>query len=361
MAFSFGDRLKVAIFGQSHAEAIGVTVEGIPAGTRIDLERLQAFLRRRAPGRALTTPRAEADAPVFLSGVTDGRTNGAPLAVVIYNTNTRSKDYSELRVKPRPGHSDYPAAVKFGGANDIAGGGQFSARLTAPLCIVGGIVLDILRKKGIEIAAHLKSVGAVDDSPFDPLRADSALFERLQQADLPTVDPTAAERMRAAIEEARAAGDSVGGTVECMIAGLPVGVGDGGYGGLDGAIASVVFGIPAVKGIEFGAGFSAARMRGSQNNDAFFFENGVVKTKTNHCGGILGGMSDGMPVLFTAAFKPTPSIAQPQETVDLEKKENTTLLVHGRHDPCVAVRAVPVVEAAAAVAVYDCLLAAGQG
>lgn len=356
MAFSFGEKLKISIFGQSHSPAIGVTVEGIPAGTEIDEESLHDFLKRRAPGQKLTTPRAEADLPVFLSGLTDGKTNGAPLTAVIYNTNTRSKDYSELRIKPRPGHSDYPASVKFHGANDIAGGGQFSARLTAPLCIVGGIALEILKKQGIEIAAHLKSVASVEDRPFHPLGEGTEVLEMLKKKDFPTLDSSVAEKMQAAIEDARMACDSVGGTVECMITGCPVGLGDAGYGGLDGAIASLIFGIPAVKGIEFGEGFSSSRLRGSQNNDAYYYQDGKVRTKTNHCGGILGGMSNGMPIYFTVAFKPTPSIALPQETVDLEKKENTSLIIHGRHDPCVAVRAVPVVEAAAAIAIYDMLL-----
>lgn len=356
MAFSFGNKLKISIFGQSHSEAIGVTFEGIPAGTEIDEDSLYEFMKRRAPGKNLTTPRSEADKPVFLSGVTNGKTNGAPITCVIYNTNTRSGDYSELRVKPRPGHSDYPAAIKFKGNNDIAGGGQFSARLTAPLCIAGGIIIDILKKQGIEIAAHLKSIGNINDIPFDSVNPDISVFDDLKKADFPVLCDSAAVEMRNAVETARATCDSVGGTVECIITGLPAGIGNGGYGGLDGAIASVVFGIPAVKGIEFGRGFDAAKIYGSENNDSFYYDNGIVKTRTNNSGGILGGMSDGMPVVFTVALKPTPSIGIEQDTVDLEKCENAKLTVHGRHDPCVAVRAVPIVEAAAAVAVYDMML-----
>lgn len=354
MAFSFGRHLKISIFGQSHSEAIGVTCEGLPAGTPIDEEELYDFLRRRAPGQSLTSPRLESDRPRFITGVSGGKTNGAPLTAIIQNTNTRSRDYTELRIKPRPGHSDYPAAVKFQGNNDIAGGGQFSARLTAPLCVIGGIVLSVLRREGIEIAAHLKSVGTVYDRSFDPVKPDMKDFFALRHADFPVLDKAAGEQMRSLIDKARMQLDSVGGTVECMATGLPVGIGNGGYGGLDGAIAAVIFGIPAVKGIEFGAGFGASQTFGSENNDPFYYDDtGVVRTKTNHCGGILGGMSDGMPVVFTVAFKPTPSIAREQETVNLQTKENTRLCIQGRHDPCVAVRAVPIVEAAAAVAIYD--------
>lgn len=357
MAFSFGRQLQVSIFGQSHSKAIGVTVEGFPAGLAVDMDELSHFLARRAPGQKGTTPRKEADSPRFLCGLTGGKTNGAPLTAIIENNNTRSRDYDELRAKPRPGHSDYPAAVKFGGMNDIAGGGQFSARLTAPLCVVGGIALQALKAQGITIHAHLLSVGEVTDRPCDPLAFSAEEKALFAGAAFPTLDEEAGRRMQERIEQARLALDSVGGTVECRVDGLPVGVGNAGYGGLDGSIAAVVFGIPAVKGISFGAGFDAAKMAGSENNDPFYYDDaGVVRTRTNHCGGILGGMSDGMPVLFTVAFKPTPSIALRQQTVDLQKKVNTTLCIQGRHDPCVAVRAVPVVEAAAAVAVYDRLL-----
>ncbi|MBR1810881.1 MAG: chorismate synthase [Clostridia bacterium] len=356
MAFSYGNRLKLSIFGQSHSAAIGVTCEGLPAGVRIDFDALSAFMARRAPGRNLTTPRSEKDAPVFLSGVTDGVTNGAPLTAVIYNENTRSKDYSELKIKPRPGHSDYPAAVKFDGHNDIAGGGQFSARLTAPLCIIGGIVIEILKRQGIEICAHIVNIGGAGDPPFDPVNEERALFADIKQNNIAVYDDAAAEKISAAVEQVRAAGDSIGGIVECKIVGLPVGLGNGGFGGLDGKIASAIFGVPAVKGIDFGAGFSAGYLRGSENNDEYYFdENGNVKTYTNRAGGIVGGMSNGMPVIFRTAFKPTPSIAKAQRTVNLATGQNDTLVIHGRHDPCVVLRAVPVVEAAAAIAVYDAL------
>ncbi|MBR5427624.1 MAG: chorismate synthase [Clostridia bacterium] len=354
MSFQYGNNLKIQVFGQSHAEYVGATVEGLPAGFAIDFDALRTFMARRAPGQALTTPRVEKDEPVFVSGVTDGVLNGEKLQVLIYNRNTRSKDYSELRAKPRPGHADYPAHVKYGGGNEISGGGQFSARLTAPLCAVGGIVLQILQQNGIEICAHIESVGGIGDVRFDPVDPQTGLFGQIRGRFPAVIDPAAGEKMKERIEEARASGDSVGGVAECKITGLPVGVGGAGFGGLDGAIASAVFGIPAVKGVEFGAGFASSSLCGSENNDEYYYdENGGVKTYTNNCGGILGGMSDGMPVIFRVSFKPTPSIAREQRTVNLETGQNDILTVQGRHDPCVVLRAVPVVEAAAAIAVYD--------
>lgn len=328
MSNSFGSRYRFTIWGQSHAPGIGVTIEGIPAGTRLDLDRLQAFLDRRAPGQRGTTPRKEADRPEILSGLADGVCCGAPLTALIRNTNTRSGDYENLRRVPRPGHADYAAWVKYGAARDVAGGGQFSGRLTAPLCIAGGIALQLLEQHGVKITAHIVSIGPVDD----PARFD------------------------AVIQEAAQRGDSVGGVVECVAEGVPAGVGEPMFGGMENRIAQAVFGIPAVKGIEFGAGFAAARMYGSAHNDPFYMTPEGVKTRGNHHGGILGGITTGMPIIFRAAFKPTPSIALEQDSVDLQTGADTKLTVHGRHDPCVVLRAVPCVEAAAAVAIYDEIL-----
>ena len=350
MSSVYTGNLTVAIFGQSHAPAIGVTVDGLPAGLPVDLDALQQFLRRRAPGQnAWSTPRKEADAPEILCGLSNGRTCGAPLTAIIRNTNTRSGDYDNLRDTPRPGHADYTAQIKFSGAQDVAGGGHFSGRLTAPLCIAGGICLQLLKTQGITIRARIVSVGAVtDDSPFLTPVGEKAF---------PAVSDAAAAAMQAEIAAARADGDSVGGVIECVVEGLPAGIGDPMFGGLENLISRAVFAIPAVKGIEFGAGFAAARMRGSENNDPFRVENGVVVTETNHCGGILGGISDGMPIVFRAAFKPTPSIARQQRSVSLGQMENKTLVIQGRHDPCIVPRAVPCVEAAAAIAVLDAVMA----
>ena len=350
MSSVYTGNLTVAIFGQSHAPAIGVTIDGLPAGLPVDLDALQQFLRRRAPGQnAWSTPRKEADAPEILCGLSNGRTCGAPLTAIIRNTNTRSGDYDNLRDTPRPGHADYTAQMKFSGAQDVAGGGHFSGRLTAPLCIAGGICLQLLETQGVTIRARIVSVGAVtDDSPF---------LSPVGEKAFPAVSDAAAAAMQAEIAAARADGDSVGGVIECVVEGLPAGVGDPMFGGLENLISRAVFAIPAVKGIEFGAGFAAARMRGSENNDPFRVENGGVVTETNHCGGILGGISDGMPIVFRAAFKPTPSIARQQRSVSLGQMENKTLVIQGRHDPCIVPRAVPCVEAAAAIAVLDAVMA----
>lgn len=357
MSFQWGESLRVSVFGQSHAAAIGVTVEGLPAGERIDLEALQRFLERRAPGRSPTaTARREADRPEILCGLVDGVTCGAPLTAIIRNSDTRSGDYEQLRETPRPGHADFPAQIKYGGAQDLRGGGSFSGRMTAPLCIAGGICLQLLERRGIKVSAHIAEIGGIPDVPFDPMGLDSEAAERLAAAELPTLSPSAGEVMREAILSAAAEGDSLGGVVECMVTGLPVGLGGPLFGGLDGKLAAAVFAIPAVKGVEFGAGFDAARLRGSENNDPYAVKDGAVVTETNCAGGILGGMSTGMPLLFRAAFKPTPSIAKPQKSVKLSTLEETELVVSGRHDPCVVPRAVPVVEAVAALALYDALL-----
>ena len=325
---AYGDRFRFTIWGQSHGPAIGVTMEGLPAGFAIDFEALQRFLDRRAPGQAGSTPRKEADRPEFVSGLVDGVTCGGPVTAMIRNENTRSGDYDNLKYIPRPGHADYTAWIKYGEARDAAGGGQFSGRLTAPLCIAGGICLQLLAPMGITVSARLVRVGGETDP----------------------------EKFMDAIAAARAEGDSVGGVVECAVSGVPAGVGEPMFDGLENRIAGAVFGIPGVKGLEFGSGFAGAGLRGSQNNDPFYVEDGAVRTRTNNAGGILGGISTGMPIVFRAAFKPTPSIAKPQQSVDLRTMTETTLAVRGRHDPCIALRAVPVVEAAAAVAVYDAIL-----
>lgn len=350
MSSSFGENIRVSIFGQSHSGAIGVTVDGLPAGEKIDLAQLQRFLDRRAPGRNdYSTARREADVPEILCGLKDGLTCGAPLTAIIRNGDVRSQDYEALRTTPRPGHADFTAQVKYGGAQDAAGGGHFSGRLTAPLCIAGGICLQLLAREGITVISRIASIAGVAD--------EGELTGSTAEKDFPVVSDVRGEEMRAAIEAARTEGDSVGGVIECAVLGVPAGLGDPMFDGMENRIAAVVFGIPAVKGIEFGAGFAAAAMRGSENNDAFALQDGRVVTKTNHCGGILGGITTGMPIRFCTAIKPTPSIAHEQESVDLDTMQNVKLRVGGRHDPCIVPRAVPCVEAAAAIAVYDALLA----
>ncbi len=354
MSSTYGEKIKISVFGESHGGGIGVVIDGLPAGEAIDFDAVLAQMARRAPGRDKTaTPRKESDLPRVLSGMLGDVLTGAPLCAVIENTNTRSQDYGDLLAKPRPGHSDYTAYIKYHGANDIRGGGHFSGRITAPLVFAGAVCRQLLERRGIQIAAHIQSVGSIHDKPFDPVAVPSALIKRLNASSFALIDESAEEAVRAEIEAARLAQDSVGGTIECAVTGLPAGVGEPMFDGLEGAIAKAVFGVPAVKGIEFGAGFALAAMRGSRANDAFCYDNGVVVTETNHCGGILGGIANGMPLIFRCAVKPTPSISQPQKTVDLQTGENTVLTIHGRHDPCIVPRAVPVIEAVTALAIIN--------
>lgn len=349
MSSTYGENIHLSIFGQSHSPAIGMTLEGIPAGEHIDFQELQAFMERRAPGRkSYSTARKEADMPEFLSGVRGEYTCGTPLTAIIRNGDTRSKDYAAFSSVPRPGHADYTADVKYFGYQDYAGGGHFSGRLTAPLCIAGSICLQILKRQGIEVISRIKSIGNVED--------ESPLLSSTAGKDFPTVDEAVGKAMQEAIEQARMQKDSLGGVIECAVLGLPAGLGDPIFGGMENRIASIVFGIPAVKGIEFGAGFQAAKLTGSRNNDSFVIEDGRIKTRSNNCGGILGGITDGMPLVFRAAVKPTPSIAMEQDSVDMKELRAAKLIVGGRHDPCIVPRAVPCMEAAAAIAVYDALL-----
>ncbi|MBO5867342.1 MAG: chorismate synthase [Oscillospiraceae bacterium] len=355
MNSTYGDILKLTIFGQSHGAAIGMTLDGIPAGLPVDFEELQAFLNRRAPGKAdYATSRKEPDCPEFLSGIESGYTCGAPIAAIIRNTNTRSADYSQLKDIPRPGHADYTAQVKYNGYQDIAGGGHFSGRLTAPLCIAGGLCKQWLLMRNIRVDAHISAIGSVEDSParFDSVHPQINHIA----ADFPVLNPDSGRKMQERIAELKAEGDSTGGIVECAITGLPAGIGEPMFGGMEGKIAQIIYGIPAVKGIEFGAGFDVASLTGSTNNDSYTIENGKIRTKTNNAGGILGGITNGMPLIFRAAIKPTPSIAKEQDSVSISRVEACKLTIQGRHDPCIVPRAVPVIEAAAAIAVFDAIL-----
>lgn len=353
MSSTYGDNLKLSIFGQSHGAAIGMTLDGIPAGLPVDAQILQQFLNRRAPGQNdWSTPRKEEDRPEFLSGIVDGFTCGTPIAAIIYNTNTRSGDYSNLKNVPRPGHADFTAQIKYGGYQDASGGGHFSGRLTAPLCIAGGLCKQWLAGMGIHIGAHINQIGNVYDNPFDPVHPDLDAVS----GSFPTLDEAAAEDMIELIASAKAQGDSVGGVIECAVTGVPAGIGEPMFGGIESKIASICYGIPAVKGVEFGAGFDVATIPGSESNDSFIIKDGKVCTETNVCGGILGGISNGMPIIFQVAIKPTPSIAKAQRSVNLMTMEEVTLEIKGRHDPCIVPRAVPVVEAAAAIAIFDLIL-----
>ncbi len=349
MSSIYGENLKLSIFGQSHGPAIGMTMDGIPAGLPVNLEQLQAFLNRRAPGQNdWSTPRREEDRPEFLGGILDGYTCGAPLAAVIHNKNTRSGDYANLKDCPRPGHADYTAHVKYGGFQDAAGGGHFSGRLTAPLCIAGGLCMQWLEERDIHIGAHIVSLGGVSDTEFDSLRPE---WHQIR-TDFPVLSKSAMVSMRQKIADAKSNNDSIGGTIECAIAGLQPGIGEPMFGGVESSLSHILFGIPAVKGVQFGTCMDL----GHENNDAYTLEDGQVKTLTNHCGGILGGITNGMPILLRVNIKPTPSISQVQQSISLKCNTVTNLEIKGRHDPCIVPRAVPVVEAAAAIAIFDLIL-----
>lgn len=355
MSSMIGERVRLSLFGQSHGEMVGCVLDGLPAGEPVDEAALAAFMARRAPGGAYATPRKEADAVRIVSGLYEGRTCGAPLCALIDNTNVRSGDYDRLRDLPRPGHADYPAQIRFGGFQDVRGGGHFSARVTAALCAAGGILLQLLARRGVRIGAHLYRVGDAPDRPYDPLRVSDADLEA-SRTGFPVLSAEAGERMKALIDRVRAEGDSIGAVVECAVLGLKPGLGEPMFNGVENAVAKAVFGIPAVKGLEFGEGFGASSLRGSENNDAYTWTADGPRVTSNHAGGALGGLTDGAPLIFRAAFKPTPSITRPQQTVSLSGQRDAVLEITGRHDPCVGVRAVPVVEAAAAAALADFVL-----
>ena len=389
MRSTTGKNISVSIWGGSHEPAIGVDITGLPIGTEVNMTELAAFLKRRAPGSSpFTTKRKEPDTPVPTRGLAaaasfgrsdnslakesnacskDGTDSAAAnpeimittedtISLEIKNTDTRSADYKALRTVPRPGHADYTARLRYGDSLNMAGGGPFSARMTAPLCIAGGIALQILAKQGIEIGGHIFSIGNVNDIPFDPVNVDEQTLTELKNKELAVISDDARPGIEAEITAAMQASDSIGGIVEVCALGLPGGIGGAMYDGLESALAPIFFGIPAVKGVEFGAGFDAARLRGSVNNDPFRYIDGQVRTATNNHGGILGGITTGMPLIARLAFKPTPSIAIEQDSVDLDRHENTKLIIKGRHDPCVVVRAVPIVEAALALGILDCMM-----
>ena len=354
---SWGNTLKLTIFGESHGSAIGAVLEGLPVGETVNMDGILEQMARRAPGKDLSsTPRKENDRPEILSGILNRKTTGAPLCAVIANTDIHSSDYAELRNIPRPGHADYPALLRYHGFNDMRGGGRFSGRMTAPLVFSGAVCRQILKRRGISIGAHVLTIHGVRDTPFNPVTVSDGLLDRLSTCCFPTVSPEAETAMRAEIESARQSLNSVGGIVECAATGLPAGACGPLTEGVESLLSPLLFAIPACKGVEFGAGFGAADLFGSENNDSYYFDGGTVKTRTNNAGGILGGITTGMPLIFRTVFKPTPSIAKEQDSVDLAERKNTKLAVHGRHDPCIVPRAVAAVESAAAVCLLDLML-----
>lgn len=352
--YSIGDNIKVTVFGQSHSAAIGAVIEGLPTGLEIDFDRVRKFMARRAPGKnTMSTMRKETDEFEILSGIADGKTCGGALCMIIKNSDARSSDYEKLKLVPRPGHADFAAYIKYGGFNDIRGGGQFSGRMTAPICFAGAVCMQLLEKQGIFIGGHIKSVHGIEDEDFDMCGVTGEQLKKISEKEFPVISDECGEKMKKEIEEARSSGNSVGGCAEIAAVGIPCGTGGPLFGGLEGKISSAVFAIPAVKGIEFGAGFEVCNMYGSENNDEFYAENGKIKTRTNNHGGILGGISSGMPLVFRAALKPTPSISKPQRSINLKTLEEEELTVTGRHDPCIVHRAVPALEAATAIVIAD--------
>lgn len=356
MSSQIGKKITVTIFGESHGPAIGMVMDNPPVGIKVDEEYIMAQNFRRAPGNDPTaTPRKEADLPEFLSGIKDGVTTGAPLTAIIKNTNTKSVDYQSLMRNPRPSHSDYAAYIHYRGHNDIAGGGHFSGRLTAPIVTAGSILRLYLKEKGIEIGGHICQIGNVYDKRFDPVNIDPDELISLSTDKFSLIDKSLEDDMRAEVEAARMEQDSIGGAVEIAVTGLPAGLGGPMFDGVENIISKAVFGIPAVKGIEFGSGFEFASMRGSKANDQMYYDGGQVLCRTNNCGGITGGITNSMPIIFRVALKPTPSISKEQETVDLISGTTTNLTIHGRHDPCIVPRALPAIEAVTAIAIANLL------
>ncbi|MDD6794287.1 MAG: chorismate synthase [Clostridiaceae bacterium] len=354
MSGVWGNNLKVSIFGESHGNAIGITIDGLPAGVQIDLNEIDIEMKRRAPGRnKLSTARKESDIPEILSGFFEGKTTGTPLCAIIRNSDTRSKDYGKLKDLMRPGHADYTGFVKYNGFNDYRGGGHFSGRITAPLVFAGSIAKQILRKEGIEIGAHIKSVKGVKDSSFNYVDISKEELVDLRNKELPIINDSVKEEMIKTILNARKVGDSVGGIIECAAIGISAGYGDPFFDSVESKLSHILFSVPAVKGVEFGLGFEMAEKYGSENNDSYYYEDGNVKTSTNNNGGILGGITNGMPIVFKVVIKPTPSISKEQNTINIKEKKNETLIIEGRHDPCIVQRAVPVIEAVTAIALLD--------
>lgn len=354
MGANWGQNIRLSIFGESHGKAIGINIDGLPAGIDIDLESIEKDMERRAPGRnLLSTQRREGDKFEILSGVYEGKTTGAPLCIIIRNEDKKSKDYSKLKELMRPSHSDYPAHIKYRGHNDIRGGGHFSGRLTAPLVFAGSLAKTILAKKKIYIGATIKSIKNIDIENLDEKELSQELFKELANKELPILSNKKIEDVKKEIEVARINQDSIGGVIECFAIGVPVGVGEPFFDSLESSIAHLAFSIPAVKGIEFGKGFEITKLYGSEANDSYYYEGNIVKTKTNNNGGILGGLSNGMPISFRVAIKPTPSISKIQDTVNIKSKENSELVIEGRHDPCIIPRAVVVIEAVMAIALLD--------
>ena len=356
MSSAIGSRITTTVFGESHGPAIGAVMDAPPAGYKIDMDEILVQTARRAPGTDPTaTTRKETDMPEIVSGLLDGVTTGAPLALIIRNNDQRSHNYSNIADRPRPSHADYAANVRYNGHNDIRGGGNFSGRLTAPLTVAVAIARQILKAHGITTGGHVSFIGSTADEPFDPVNVSSELLDSLNRRYFSVISDEAKTKMTEEIAAAKSKCNSIGGEIEIAVTGLPVGIGSPIARGVENAVSAAVFCVPAIKGIEFGEGFGFASMKGSEANDQMYYDGDTVKCRTNNCGGITGGITNGMPLIIRAAIKPTPSIAMRQNTVNLKTKADDTLVIEGRHDPCIVPRALPAVEAAVALALLDLL------
>lgn len=359
MSSVYGEKVKVTIFGESHGPAIGLVMDGLPSGLELNLQEIKKEMMRRAPGQNLmSTQRQEKDEFIIESGMFEGKATGTPLCALILNSDQHSKDYGKLKDLVRPGHADFPAYVKYKGCNDYRGGGSFSGRLTAPLVFAGAVAKQFLREKGIEVGAHISSIGYVEDKEFNKLGEDKKLFLKLQEKEIPVIDDDRLKAMKDVIMAAREAKDSVGGTIECMAIGLPVGLGSPYFDSVESRLSHGLFSVPAVKALEFGEGFRMTELTGSEVNDSYYMAAKEVKTKTNNNGGVLGGITNGMPLVFKVGIKPTPSIGKKQETVNINTMKDETLEIIGRHDPCIVQRAVPVIEAVTAWVLMDLFIGA---
>ena len=357
MSAVWGNNIKLSIFGESHGKAIGINIDGLPSGVELDLEAINKEMIRRAPGKdKISTARKEKDEFEILSGYFNNKTTGTPLCVIIQNSDTRSKDYEKMKSVVRPGHADFTGNIKYYGHNDYRGGGHFSGRITAPLVFAGAIAKQILKSYNIVVGSHIKSIGDIFEDSFNGTHIKDELLEELRNKSFPTISDEKGMEMQELIIKAKEELDSIGGVIEVGAINLMAGLGSPFFDSIESKISHMMFSIPGVKGIEFGEGFNISRMKGSEANDEFYVEDGEVKTYTNNNGGALGGITNGMPLVFRVALKPTPSIARVQRTIDMEKNENVEIKIEGRHDPCIVVRAVPVVEAAAALVILDLLM-----
>lgn len=350
----WGNNIKISIFGESHGSAIGINVDNLPSGFTLDMKEVTREMKRRSPGNNnLSTLRKEDDEPEILSGYFEGKTTGTPLCAIIRNKDNKSKDYSKIKDVMRPGHGDYPGFVKYSGFNDYRGGGHFSGRITAPMVFAGSICKQILRKEKIEIVSHIQSIGEIKDKSFLDCDLDEELINSLKYGEFPLINKNLEDKMKNKILNAKKEGDSVGGVIECIILGVESGIGSPFFDSVESTLAHLMFSVPAVKGIEFGRGFNITEMKGSKANDEYYLDEKKIKTKTNNNGGISGGITNGMPIIFRVAIKPTPSIYKEQDTVDIRTMEETTLKIEGRHDPCIVQRALPVIEGVSAIGILD--------